>query len=87
MVTYPNSEAKLYTDVYTKMLILQAVQTSSISLCKLTCLLSRLFGVIDIHYYIDGTVIILWYKWQVKCTPSLTIGIIFTIGIVALQLS
>ena len=83
MVTYPNSKVKLYTDV-----TLQAVQTSSISSCKLTCLLSRFFGVIVTYTLLyDGTVIILWYKWQVKCTPSLTIGIVFTIGIVALQLS
>ena len=45
MVTYPNSKVKLVQMFTLKMLTLQAVQTSSISSCKLTCLLSRLFGI------------------------------------------
>ena len=53
---------------------LQAVQTSSISFQGL------ITYTLYIYYYIDGTVIIL-----VKCTPSLTIRIVFTIGIVALH--
>ena len=53
MVAYPNSTIKLS---FIQMFTLQAVQTSSNTSCKLTYLLSRLFGIIITYTLLDGTV-------------------------------